>query len=111
STLSNKDRAETGPDGTLGEQPPRDSQPGKETEPFPSPAAPEPAAGSPAVPVIEEGTGNGEQSTTDESVTKVEDAAAQPSLSPTNSTQENTGDNNANTENGTSSAESESTNT
>ncbi|ORC81147.1 uncharacterized protein TM35_001281030, partial [Trypanosoma theileri] len=40
STLSNKDRAETGPDGTLGEQPPRDSQPGKETEPFPSPAAP-----------------------------------------------------------------------
>ncbi|ORC81501.1 uncharacterized protein TM35_001151080 [Trypanosoma theileri] len=102
----NKDKADGRPDGAPGEQNLHHSQAGKVPEPVASPAAAAaPAAGNPAVPVSEEGTGNSEQSTTDESVTKAEDAEAQPSPSPTNSTQENTGDNNTNTGNDTKPAE------
>ncbi|ORC84218.1 uncharacterized protein TM35_000471130 [Trypanosoma theileri] len=109
SNVAREDSAEARPAGTPGEQP-QGPQAGKETEAFPSPAAPEPVDKSPAVPVSKPETESGDKSSTDESAAEVEGTEAQPSPSPTNSTQENTGDNNANVENGSTTEGSASSN-
>ncbi|ORC83464.1 uncharacterized protein TM35_000691110, partial [Trypanosoma theileri] len=62
-------------------------------------------AGSVKLPSSEPENGSGEQRTTGESAGKAEGAEAEPTPSPTNSTQESVGDNNANAVNGTKPAE------
>ncbi|ORC84066.1 uncharacterized protein TM35_000501200 [Trypanosoma theileri] len=99
---AHEDKPEAGPDGAQGEQSPQNSQPGKETDALSSPA-PAPADESPAVPESGPGRESGDKSSTDESAAEVEGTEPHPSSN--NSTQENTGDNNANAGNDTKPAE------